>query len=303
MTNEQSRQPKKPNRPLDTVAFSDTGKVRLVHEDLPRTQKELEAAIGAKFFGSLTHFKQWTVTDFSVGDGRGDVIVQAPTKETIKVQIVEAIDHTSRQLGEVREDYSAALTDFLQEHPELFQGCRLSFVPQGTTPFLPRLRTKNGKMVLAELIAKLSQLGSDILSLEPGWQRCVEWQVGLDSVIVSVLVERFIASDSGVPPVLHWGGGRAFEIGEQPGEHVLDAILAKIAKNYSKPREEFWLLVYSTESVPDSDGYVAKAAKVLLNTTAHPFDAVWLFCPYPNRELGHVVLLWGELPWFSAPIT
>ena len=130
----EKRRPLKPDRPLSSIIFSDSGKVRLATERLPRTQDELELAIGRKFLGALAHFQNRRLTDLTKGAGRGDLLCLDEGRSEIKIQVVEAVDPIASTLMQRRRAYSEALLVNAADVLERFAGCRLFFIDSGNVP-------------------------------------------------------------------------------------------------------------------------------------------------------------------------
>jgi hypothetical protein len=66
----------------------------------------------------------------------------------------------------------------------------------------------------------------------------------------------------------------------------------EVAKHYSRPTEPFWLLTYLTDTLFDEQDPDIEESRHLLDSTRHPFDAVWYLYPYTNEELGDVLRVW-----------
>jgi hypothetical protein len=287
------KQSLKPDRPLASIAFPKHGAPNLAIEDLPRTQKELELAVGKKFAGAMAHFRNEHLSGMLSGDCRGDLICSHPVLGKVKIQVVEVIDPVSTILNERRGSFRSDLTSSHADALALFFGCQLTLCDNGCAPFLPRAGTRAGKQCCSEIAAVLRTLGSEIQTLSLGKSRVVELIVGNDQVHLHVLCDRFAPPESGVPCQLAWSGGRVFQAGEAR-RFLTGAVTKKIGKHYSKPKETFWLLAYATDTLlvegdPDID-----SAAVLLSKEKHPFDAVWYLYPYENRELGHLIQVWDR---------
>ncbi|MFV2041208.1 MAG: hypothetical protein ACC644_04370, partial [Candidatus Hydrothermarchaeales archaeon] len=63
----------KPDRPLNSIIFSDSGKVRRANESLSLPQDELELVIGKKFVEAMGHFKVRNLTGVKSGSGNVDL--------------------------------------------------------------------------------------------------------------------------------------------------------------------------------------------------------------------------------------
>jgi hypothetical protein len=285
------RESLKPDRPLASLAFSKTGKVRLEIEHLPRTKKELELSIRRKFVSSLSHFHNRWLSDIRSGGGRGDLICKDMDSSIIKIQVVEMIDPILSILTQRRTSYRQRIMSEYSEILDLFQGCYISISDTGNAPFLPPIQKKEGIVCLRQIVAKLADLGENIASLPIEKIRVCEWKIGKEEVELLFLCERFAPKDMGLPYSFRFSGTRYFS----PGEYryfLRDAIRNKIEKRYSKSEEKFWLLVYSTDTLLTYDDPDILESVNSLKAKSHPFDAVWYMYPYDNSELGHLLLIW-----------
>jgi hypothetical protein len=68
------KRPLKPDRPISSIVFPKSGRPHLKVERLPRTQGELELAIGRKFLGALAHFRDERCSDLRLGSEPADLI-------------------------------------------------------------------------------------------------------------------------------------------------------------------------------------------------------------------------------------
>lgn len=281
----------KPDRPIATIVFPQKGRPRFDVEHLPRTQDDLELSIGKKFAGSLAKEKKHRLANIVQGSGRGDLVCRNELGAQIKIQVVEVVDPVMTILSERRSSYRNRLLNKYADLFSLFGGCRINLINEGNEPFLPSIRTRDGKIYCEELASKLETLGRDINSLVVGKRRIRKWQIGLMKVVVIVDCLRFASEDSSEFYQLNWKGGRSVKPGEEI-TFLTNAISKKINKQYSKPKELFWLLAYSCDSLLHDDSRDMITARTLLNCKNHPFDAVWYLYPYSNKDIGHLVQVW-----------
>ena len=94
--------PLKPDRPLASIVFSDEGKVSRNIEHPPRTQKELELAIGSKFLYSLAHFQATHLSDLKSVEGRADLVAHREDGAAVLIQVAEVVDQAMRRINEPR---------------------------------------------------------------------------------------------------------------------------------------------------------------------------------------------------------
>lgn len=165
------RQSLKPDRPLQSFLFSDTGKVRRAVEHLPRTQDDLELVIGQKFAGAMSYFRKQRLTEMISGSGRGDVICRNDAGMQVKIQVVEAVNNSKAAWKDRNDSYREHL---LRKYPEvfaLFNGCRLILFDKAGIGFSTNLRTRHGQIHLDELAKNLKIIGREIGSLPTGMIR------------------------------------------------------------------------------------------------------------------------------------
>jgi len=283
--------PLKPEHPLASIVFSDTGRVSQNIEQLPRTQKDRELAIATKFVRSLKRFRGIDLYDIEPDEGQADFLARFESGDGVLIQVARVIDQSMRRINEQRVSYLERLGVEYSDLIRMFLGCRLSIVDSGSEPLLPRVDRKEGIAALSELAAKLSKFARDIETLAIGKIRSRNHKIGPGSVVVTFMCERVAAPEADVPAQLSWTGG--YVPHREYREMLLaEAVRSKIALGYSKPEEDYWLLLYSSDIIPRSDDAEVAEAKTLLDTKVHPFDQVWFLFPYANQELGHLVKVW-----------
>jgi hypothetical protein len=227
------------------------------------------------------------------GSGRGDLICSDAAGMQVKIQVVEVVDAIKVAWKDRNNSYCEHL---MKKYPEifaLFNGCRLILFDKSGTGFSTNLRTRHGQIYLNELAKNLKIIGNEISSLPSGmiWRRKME--IGPMKVPVIFDCERFQLADSNIPCQIFCSFGYATISIEK--YLLTNAILKKIQKHYSKPKEAlFWLLAYSLDVLLRDIDLDVVAAADALNKAVHPFDTVWYFFPYDNRELGHIVQVWSR---------
>jgi hypothetical protein len=281
----------KPKRPLASIVFSVQGKVRHNVEVPPRTQKDLELAVGKKFIGAMIHFQGITLEGIEPVEAEGDLVVRTEDGIFVTLQIAEVVDQMMRRINEQRNSYAALL---LSEYPDVvgvFTGCRLTIVDNGSEPFLPHASSKKGRRNLQDLVYKMEELGDSLPTLRIGKMRVRKWLLNPSGVELSVICERIAESNAGLPPQVSWTGGYVVEAGYRR-TLIAKVVKDKIKQGYSKPSGEFWLLMYSSDIIPQPDDPEVLEASAILENNDHPFDQAWFIFPYPNQDLGHLVKLW-----------
>ncbi len=195
-----------------------------------------------------------------------------------------------RRINEQRASYSAQLIANYPEVVHRFPGCRLIIVDGGSEPLLPKIHTKNGQAHLSEIAEQLHRLSDGISTLEVGKTRVRRYEIGPSHMAIWVRCKRVANSEAGIPPQLNWTGGYVPDV-DYFRTLLADSVRAKITAGYSKPTEEFWLLLCSSDIIPQhDDAQVVEAAAALEGD--HPFDQVWFLFPYSNQNLGHLVKIW-----------
>lgn len=288
----QNRKPLKPDRPVTSIVFPKKGKVSLAAEHLPRTQDELELAIGKKFIGALAHFYGPKLSDLKSGSGRGDLVCNDEQGSVTKIQVVEVIDHKLRRLSEMRQTYAEYIR---REYPAVlnkYRGCAVTLVDNGEPPYLPKIKTKDGKQSADHLAAWLADIGDKIYTLECKKNRIHSSTVGPSERGVTAFIQRFAAAGEDGRFSFRWSGGGPSYRSDEPRNVLPAAIKGKIEKHYSKPNEQFWLLCYSTDTLLREDDPDIRESFTLLDNGNHPFDEVWYIYPYNGVDLGHIVHVW-----------
>jgi hypothetical protein len=289
--------PLKPDRPLVGIMFPEYGRPHRIIEHMPRTQDELELAVGEKFIGSLAQFYGRKYSDLRSGAGHGDLCGDLLSHDEqgllIKIQVVEVINQNIRKLREMRKDYREYI---IANHGTIFEalrGCTVKLVDDGNPPYLPNIKTQDGRDCASQLVEWLSDLGKDIKSLE-----CKKIHRRKITLVphqreVSVKIERLYPFDNNAKFYFKWSGSGPSWRADKPRNLLPTAIENKINKHYSKPEEPFWLLAYSIDTwyYEEGDPDIQKSV-TLLNETEHPFDEVWYFNPCVNINLGSIIHIW-----------
>lgn len=286
------RKPLKPDRPLSSIIFPKKGKPRAAIEHLPRTQDNLEFAVGEKFIGAMEHFFGEKYSDLESGPGRADLTCRDEHGELIKIQVVEVINQELRQVMDMRSDYLNYLAKEYAEVFEVFRGCRITLADSGDPPYLPSIKTEAGRACAQQLADWLSGIGGEIQTLQCKKMRVLKTKVGPSEREISVAVERSDPFSGETQVGFEWGGAGPGYRADEPRGLLPTAIGHKIKKNYSKPNETFWLLAYSTDTIYLEDDPDIVASRALLDTSEHPFDDVWYFYPYNNKNLGAIERIW-----------
>ena len=260
-------------------------------EHLPRITKELELSIGDKFIGAMAHFHKQVLINLAPSEEQDDFTCQREDGTLIRVQVVEVVDQLMRRLEEARKSYSEKLVSDFPDFAQLFSGCRLTITDAGCEPTLPSIRSKEGILCLNELAFHIKNLGEGLGNLSMGKRRVRKYSIGPSGATIFLVCERFAPNEGDLSLQLHWSGGRAIT-GDERLPIIADVVAKKIRLHYSKPREEFWLLVYSRDVFATAEAPELLKAMNLLKQTKHPFDQVWYFFPYSNKKLGHLVQIW-----------
>lgn len=286
------KKPLKPDRPLVGIMFPKHGRPSRIIEHMPRTQDDLETAVGVKFIDSLAQFYGRKYSDLRSGAGRGDLLCHDEKGLLIKIQVVEVINQNIRQLREMRKSYREYIIANHGAIFEAFRGCTVKVVGVGNPPYLPNIKTQGGRDCASQIAKWLSDLSKDIKSLEckkilRRETTLVPYQRG-----VSVKIERFRPFDNTAPFKFTWSRcGPSYRDGKR--NLLPTAIKSKINKHYSKPKEPFWLLAYSIDTFYfEEEDLDIQESVSLLHKTDHPFDEVWYFNPFVNINLGSIIHIW-----------
>jgi len=283
--------PLKPSRTLATVVFPKKGKVYKNIEALPRTQKELELAIGQKFVKSLFHFHQIDLEEVRPIEAEGDLTTKRDDGKLITIQMTEVVDQGMRQIRDQRDSYRELLLTKHHDIADLFDGCRVSIVDSGTIPLLPKPNSKKGLQIVSDLAIELRRIGELISTLQVGKIRTRKIFLGPRNVELGIICERIVEKDQGLSSQFIWSG--SYLINQDLRQNLIaNVVLEKIKMGYIKPKGEFWLVIYSLDITPMPNDIEIIEATRRLQETIHPFDQVWFIYPYPNLDLGHIVNLW-----------
>ncbi len=262
-------------------------------EQLPRDQEGLELTLGRKFLGALRHFKGIQLDGLTRAAEPADLACRSPKGSAIELQIVEVIDQNLRELRHMRSSYRDALEHMLGDDLRLFSGCRVSLVDSGDPPYLPHVNSDGGRECLRLLATHIRNVGAKIHTLEPKKIRSRKTRTKDPERTVGVLVERFVPAGDAVPFEFSWTGGGPSYRTDVPRGLLPAAIQSKIGKQYTKPASAtFWLLAYSVEFPLRNDDPDNAKSQRMLEASPHPFDEVWFFYPYAEKELGALVYVW-----------
>ncbi len=283
--------PRKPDRPIGAVIFPKSGPVRIEHEHLPREQKPLELTIGQKFVGAMSHFGHAVLTDLRLGEEPADLLCTDAAGLPVSIQVTEMVDEFGVKLNAHRDVYVEALKENCADTLEMFSGCALEIMDDGMEDFFPPLSRPEGRAMFDELATHLATLAQEIGTLGVKKLRHRKWTIEASGNTVHVLCQRHMEGAPETGYAIRWGRQRVFKP-EERNALLSDTIRKKIIKGYPPPNHEFWLLVYTTDMLFAVDDASIGLAAALLNCDSHPFDKVWFFFPYHDRDLGHVVRVW-----------
>lgn len=284
---------RKPDRPIGAIIFPKVGPVRFECESLPREQKPLELAIGRKLIGALSHFGYGVYAGLKLADEPADLLCNNEDGELVGIQVTEMVDVVWARLNAHRERYLKELEENSVKVLEMFSGCSIEIMDDGTEDFFPPLNTSEGQYMLKELECNLAMLAKDIDELKLKKIIYRKWELKTAKTGISVICQRHMKATCTNDYKLNWGTQRAWSAGYK-NALLSNTVSNKIQKRYSSVRHEFWLLVYSTDIVLSADDVSFGIAATLLDNSSHQFDKVWFFYPYQNKDLGHVVQVWAK---------
>jgi hypothetical protein len=283
--------PKKPPRFPSHLVFPKKGPVRPVTEALPRSQRELELAIGHKFLGALRHFHNVRFGNLSYGVEPADLHAVDDRGIQVHIQIVEAVNSCLIQLTEMRKTYLSALRDDSEQIFDQFSGCSVKIVDTGDPPYLPNINTRIGQQVYTQIRQKIVEIGESIGDLPVGRLTHRQMQVIEPFRSLSLLITRYEEPSTVERFVLDWSGaGPSYQI-DLPRDILPAAVRSKLKKHNTPTEGRFILLVYSIDTLFTEDDPDIGESHRLLSTKPHPFDEAWYLYPYAEHELGHLIQL------------
>jgi hypothetical protein len=287
------RKPRKPLRNPSHIVFPQKGGPYPFVEQLPREQENLELVLGRKFLGALNRFEDIKLEGLARGAEPGDLTCHCPDGTPIQIQVVEVIDQRLRELRYMRSSYRDALVEALGDTLRSFSGCRVSLVDSGDPPYLPSVKSDEGRECLRLLGEHIRKVGAEIHSLEPGKIRNLSTKTVRPERSVGILVERFVQAGNDVPFQFLWtGGGPSYQT-DLPRGLLPAAVRSKIDKRYAKPASaKFWLLAYSVDTLLSEDDPDIAEAHRILESSHRPFDDAWFLYPYAGKDVGTVVHIW-----------
>ena len=276
---------------MSLVIFPKSGPVRVEIEHLPREQKPLELTIGQKFVGAMSYFEHGVLTDLQLGDEPADLRCTNADGDPVSIQVTEMVDTFGAVLNAQRDNYLRALKERCTDTLAMFSGCRLDILDEGTEDFIPPLNGPEGEATVKELATHFETMALEIDTLGVKKVRSRKWTIGTSGKTVMALCKRYAEAAPEVDYAILWGRQRTFRADEM-NALLPDTIKNKIDRSYAQPDHEFWLLIYSTEMPLPADDDGIELAATLLDGISHPFNKVWFFYPYHDRDLGHVVPVW-----------
>lgn len=273
------------------MIFPASGPVRLELEHLPREKKQLELTIGKKFLGAMSHLGLGTLTVEARTEEPADLLCIDSDGRRVGIQVTEMVDVFGAKLNAHRDNYLRALKESCADTLEKFSGCALEFLDDGTNDFFPPLNRSKGEAMLADLASHLETLGREIDTLGVNKIRHRKLEIGASGTAVSLICQRREEPTPESAYSIRWGRQRVFNREEINGL-LSETIRNKIKMRYGPPKYEFWLLVYTTDMPITRDEASIGLAAALLECNPHPFNKIWFFFPYHDRERGHVVQVW-----------
>ncbi len=285
--------PRKPDRPIGAIIFPKSGPVRRELEHLPREQKPLELIIGQKFVGAITHFGHGILTDLRLGDEPADLLCTDASGHPVSIQVAEIVDEFGVKLNAHRDIYVRALKESCADMLAMLSGCALEILDDGTEDFFPPLNRPEGQAMFKELASHIATLAQEIDTLGVKKLRHRKCTIGASRTTVSFSCQRHMEAAPETGFTIRWGRQRVFKA-EERNALLSDTIRNKIRKSYTPPNHEFWLLVYTTDMLFAADDASIGIAAALLDCSSHPFEKVWFFFPYHDRDFSQVVRVWAR---------
>ncbi len=284
--------PLKPNRPTRHLVIPPSGLPYACVEELPRDKEELEFVIGTKFLGTLIKMgesyhdlckapEEASYTDLTCKDVHGN---------QVDIQVTEIVDNYKLSLQIMRESYKEAIQEEAKDLLAKFQDFYLWISDPSIEGYLPDINKKDGQRCKIEIIQALSELSNEIESKKKGEMITLDILVGKKKKALNIACCRH--NDKTLPKewLFQWS---ATYVGSP--EHAIcltQTIAKKMIKSYSKPKNEFWLLVYNTDMPLDKGYKDFNYARDVLKKARHHFDKVWYFYPIANEDGGEVVKVW-----------
>jgi hypothetical protein len=287
-----NRKPRKPARNPTHIAYSDSGQVRKEIEELPREKENLEFTIVKKFLGALKYFKGIQYTELQQGSEPADLICKSTDGQTINIQVTEVFDPKLTKLQQMRSTYTIKLKELLGDE-ELLYGCRVILEYSGPPPYLPPIKSMDGKARLSSLEDFIRIVAQEVSSLGVREWIFRDTKNLLPECEVGIFVERMHPIGELVRPEVIWTGANPpYRVDISRGL-LTRSVQKKVDKLYSKPSEGlFLLLAYSIYSLLDENDPDVLETSQLLATEQHPFDDVWFIFPYVDKELGFIFRIW-----------
>lgn len=281
--------PSRPERRIASIKFPKDGPPHHNIEDLPVEQGNQELAIVNKLLGAITHYGGEHYRNPRIEKEEPfDIVCEREDGRKIGIQVAGPRDKNILSAQKIRRSYKKAIETKHHDVLSKFPGCIIYIVDTGSHNYLPKFGSKVGQRIIKQLVDCLIELSSDIDTLPVKKIRNRLLLIGPNNVEVSIQCLRTAGTDD-VSFSFEWTGGIA---GSMDDRVILsDTVLNKI-KKYAKPKDEFWLLTYTTDFPLTDDHPDIERTREILNNSEHPFNIVWYLHPHPNEDRGHLIKVW-----------
>ncbi len=277
--------PNKPNRPLSSIVFPESGAPYIVLNSLPIEQKSLEVEIAKRFVTVLSDLSGEKYTCAGIASEPGDVLLRSEKeKNEVFLQIGEAVDRHRQITVSKRNKYADHLWGANEDLSKMYSGVQVAIIDVGEPRDFPSFSSKSGGKILHELYEEFLSLEGDFVKSLPintdGQLKGIETYIDIKflSIKLRVRLLRYASPLENSPVKWLWVGSHQTRLGDSVEN--FKEIITKKSGRYAEIKAPFWLLVYTVDSILQPNEEIAISN--MLSSCNHNFERVYLFNPRGN---------------------
>lgn len=284
-----NRRPTKPTEPMHVLTIGDGARFVVEQTRLPSDRDDLENEVSRRFASGVAGFFPAAVATDSLDEPADSLLTI--DDGTVAVQHIEVFDLAKKRADEQRNSFALAIEDRLKSTEPSFRGFRVQLLDGQDVDVWHPSTQQDAALLVTSLVTLILSKKSSLRNLP--FTRSIEFD--LPSTTISVRVTRNDYSEQEILSVIPEHSWNQRQIDAH--QLLLSAVRQKAEKGYSRRPlgRSFWLLAWGTDALWFDNRAFAQAHSYL-QTTPHPFDAVWAMTVSSSQQ--RCVRIWPDpLGW------